>query len=653
MPLMPICADNSFRRNCDTSQLERMDTCPTNSRTSIMKPTRLPLKHLRILVALSFLMLISPGLAASQQIDWRIKDPFRLIKYETSSSDYSIPKGQSAFEFITARMATANRDKLPPIDDTHWKEIMDPKKRESYIFPKKQKATAWLTERIAGRCLWVYQERREEIDCSDRFEFEAITQFGGGDPTLSVKPLSGARDITPLRAVVRDRLILGLGDSFASGEGNPDKPTEVSTEVISELAKANANISTTGRWMKDAPAWVKSRAEWFDLQCHRSMFSQHVLAAMRIASANPRESVTLVPLACSGAEVMDGLLTPQKDPPGGGKRVSDSQLNLAVKYLCRQDPLKDRRENPLSVIRKEFQRGKTGRKELRPVKQDTYRCQGELRKPDAVLLSIGGNDVGFASAIAWATIPNGYRNFFGFLGIRAVQWAKEQVCPDASIMEDYRCAKNGPDSKYRIENWLPAYYKALAVELDETELAPKGSRKVYLTAYPNLLRLEDGETLCDEDRSEDAVEQVRTRLKSFLNPRKWQLEITKEEMNALQVGFFEPITREMKIASNNHGWTFVDSHVPKMIKNGICSGYQRKNGIVNYPHVRNGGWYPERPDQIWAYDTTRQRWFRNTNDSVLFQTDGSAGYMNGAFHPDFRAHALIADELFTVIGTRW
>lgn len=68
---------------------------------------------------------------------------------------------------------------------------------------------------------------------------------------------------------------------------------------------------------------------------------------------------------------------------------------------------------------------------------------------------------------------------------------------------------------------------------------------------------------------------------------------------------------------------------------------------------RQGEWYPQKPTEEWAFDVSKQRWFRNTNDSLLFQTDDTSGSINGAFHPDFRMHAFIADVLAEEIRQKW
>jgi hypothetical protein len=72
----------------------------------------------------------------------------------------------------------------------------------------------------------------------------------------------------------RDVLIVSMGDSLASGEGNPDVPV------------------SSGR-----------PATWKDGRCHRSAKSGPSLAAKAYEDASPHTSVTFLSMACSGAEV--------------------------------------------------------------------------------------------------------------------------------------------------------------------------------------------------------------------------------------------------------------------------------------------------------------------------------------------------------------
>ena len=73
--------------------------------------------------------------------------------------------------------------------------------------------------------------------------------------------------------IVQDFLIVSIGDSIASGEGNPDLPP---------------------RFQDD--------------QCHRSASAGPARAARAIEDADARTSVTFLHLACSGASIIEGLL---------------------------------------------------------------------------------------------------------------------------------------------------------------------------------------------------------------------------------------------------------------------------------------------------------------------------------------------------------
>ncbi|HKG35923.1 MAG TPA: SGNH/GDSL hydrolase family protein [Solirubrobacterales bacterium] len=84
----------------------------------------------------------------------------------------------------------------------------------------------------------------------------------------------GDGETTPLS----DHLIVSLGDSVASGEGNPDRPARV------------------GR-----------PAEWTSRRCHRSGRSGPALAAREVAGDDLGRVVLL---GCSGATIQTGLLRP-------------------------------------------------------------------------------------------------------------------------------------------------------------------------------------------------------------------------------------------------------------------------------------------------------------------------------------------------------
>ncbi|MBB1274815.1 hypothetical protein [Psychromonas sp. SR45-3] len=596
------------------------------------------------IIIIYFFVLVS-SVASSNQLEWEVKEPFRFIKSDVERSKFSINKEETALAFIKNRMSRKDRKLLPPYNLTYWNTDINADRRllEDYIFPSKHQVFSKLTENVAGECKWKYQDQTSQENCVNGFKFYAKTQFGKGSSRLSVIILS-SDEVIEADVIVKDRLILGIGDSFASGEGNPDYPTVVSKNGIITLAAAHKETNITGRWMEDAKnKWVENAAEWLDKQCHRSFFSQHIMASLKLAGINPHETITVVPLACSGAEVLDGVLIPQKSPPGGGKFVKESQVNFAVKHLCRNGTIR--------IVNKAFYRGYTGKNSRNLEIQGMYRCDGELRKPDAVFVSVGGNDVGFAPSIAWATIPNSYRHLGGLLAVNITHKAIKPVCPKYTGQSI--CSKNKPVGKDRIKYWLPEYYQWFSEQLTQTGLVEDQS-KVYLTAYPNPTFIEDGVTFCGKDRSIDLNEQARSKLLKGFWTQRWDLGITQSEMHDLNVGLIEPLYSEMKKSAEKYGWNFIDSYTSDLLSKGICAGYTRQDkNIPIYPHVRHGVWYPSDPSIAWAYDVDKSRWFRNTNDSILFQTDQTDSGMNGAFHPDFRTHALIADHLSTKVKNHW
>ena len=555
-----------------------------------------------------------------------------------------------------ARYYQNSIEKETPVKDSVWSSVTNIKQRvpKDYIFPKSIPVTANLSKNFIGMCRWSYHESQKNQDCKEAFKFSALTQLAKGDAQLKVVLPSGEVINSDIR--VRDRLILGLGDSFASGEGNPDIPTKLNHNYIDNLPIKYPD-QKNGRWMKKVTKWKEKNATWLDKQCHRSLLSQHVLVSLRLAFRNAHESVTLLPLACSGAEVLDGLLTPQHSPPGGGEVVKESQVNVAIRELCP--------DQNILINKSAYLKGSSGSLKMKQMmNQDSYICKGEIRKPDAILLSIGGNDIGFARVIAWAVAADRGRNAAGKVAVGLTKKYAETICPypmgkDTNGKE--RCNVAPPDASFRIKNWLPRYYEYLNNKFTEAGLTCKKNSSandcaisnVYLTAYPTPLYLGDSQTLCDIESSGDANEQIRTFVPKISNPKAWQLRFKKEELSAISVGLIQPITKLMKQTSFLNNWNFVDNYLDTIKPHGVCVGYKPVNGKPQYIHTIKGKWYPISPLEEKAYSTDRQRWFRSPNDAVLFQTETDSFGIQGAYHPDQRVHAAIADSLYEEIDKNW
>ncbi len=158
---------------------------------------------------------------------------------------------------------------------------------------------------------------------------------GAYEVLLTVRGQDGQAATTMQRVVLKDLLMVSIGDSYASGEGNPDVPR---------------GPTTPGSWQ--------------DRRCHRSRFAGPAQAAWELERRDPQSTVTFLSYACSGAQIRKGLigeylgLIPQWPP-------IPPQIKAAATLLC-GDELCDRLADPTI---------------------------------DVLLISIGGNDVGFSASV--------------------------------------------------------------------------------------------------------------------------------------------------------------------------------------------------------------------------------------------------------------
>ena len=152
---------------------------------------------------------------------------------------------------------------------------------------------------------------------------------------LEITTADGQKMTTQRDVPFRDYLIVSLGDSIASGEGNPDR-------ICLPLTCPPCSTPET----------------WQDRPCHRSSLSGPSQAARLIETGDPTTSVTFVHLACSGAQVTRGILYAWPGIEPDGDRKVPPQADVLAQLM-----------------------------------------KGWGRKPDAVLVSIGANDAEFAEAV--------------------------------------------------------------------------------------------------------------------------------------------------------------------------------------------------------------------------------------------------------------
>ena len=99
---------------------------------------------------------------------------------------------------------------------------------------------------------------------------------------------------------VIDMLIVSIGDSYASGEGNPEKVLNIGSDEF-QVFWADDGAMSDG-------STLVSRISLDHIRSHRSTLAGPAQAALAIEEAQPNSSVTFISTAASGATVSEGLL---------------------------------------------------------------------------------------------------------------------------------------------------------------------------------------------------------------------------------------------------------------------------------------------------------------------------------------------------------
>ncbi len=585
------------------------------------------------------------------QIRWRVENPFRFF---TDPSDTEVHRAtfaslsptERARPVLSAEHALSQRHPEGWAGTMYRKTCWDgtqnrhvcPDKGD-YINPSGHKVLVsvegvadpavtcvWLTAPLGGpRPRGVVLSR----PCADVVRFDVPYPAG-----LKVSLEVGGVEVASETIKVRDILIAGIGDSFASGEGNPDVPVRFSRERAADYGSAGRSSDLTGYPARVGPwkqigdeLFIEENARWLDQACHRSLYSFELRAALQIAVEDPHRAVTYIGFPCSGAEVTWGAFLRYKGNEWVPRPPDLSQISAIADAQC------GKKEAPLQDLPEAYHmRGVIpelkGGLELR-------KCPIELaRRVDLVFVSIGGNDIGFARLLANAVLSD--ESLLKTLG----GWFGEI---------------NGNEEAEELLERLGDRYKALNRALHGVLHIPwDESDRIVLAAYPPLALLGDGNAVCPDGNGGMEV------LAEFsLSER------AAREGSSLAAKLFEVMAE----SAVTHSWSFADDHRKAFIGRGLCAGFLDNAFSIaddlRLPRLRDGRWVPYNPADYQAY-APRQRWFRTPNDAFMtgnFHVAGSvlqkalkleslswfqvllASTYSGAFHPTAEGHAAIADAV--------
>lgn len=590
------------------------------------------------------------ALPPAPQIIWRVENPFRFFKdpkdTEVHRATYqALGEADKAHPVLAAERALSKR-----LDDG-WADTMYKKTcwndadnrfecpdTNAYVNPTSHRVVVELANAEPEvRCTWLTAPRRGssprgaavEASCGDPVTFD-VPYPGGMGITVEI----AGRQVAAGDIKVRDILVAGIGDSFGSGEGNPDVPVRFSRERSADYGKVDkypdlgGYPARIGAWQRIGDkAFIDESARWLDVACHRSLYSHQIRAALQLAVEDPHRAVTLVDVACSGAEVTTGLFLTYKGNEWVPTPPELSQISALAEAQC------GAREAPMQDLPEAFHIGGAipelkGGVVLRKCDRDV------ARRIDLLFVSIGGNDIGFARLLANVVLADKslVKRLGGWFG---------QVHGDA----ESTALLDRLDERYKALN--RAVHGILYIPWDESD-------RVVLTAYPPLAVLGDGNAVCPDGNAgmevygDFSLSEARARESSQLAER---------------------LHTVMANSAKTHGWSFADAHRKAFNGRGLCAGFTDNAFSVaddlRLPRKIDGVWQPYNPADYKAYDT-RERWFRTPNDAFMtgnFHISGSlflrvlklqslswfqillASTYGGAFHPTAEGHAAIADAV--------
>jgi lysophospholipase L1-like esterase len=237
-------------------------------------------------------------------------------------------------------------------------------------------------------CAWSFDDGDgplRQINASCDSEVKLRVRYGRTTVATVDIPLGdGTAQRVVTEIAVRDLLIAGLGDSIAAGEGDPDQAVQLEGGFCfrrfggGQYYRPGRAGFTGDRSCENGPAsdaaakdWARHGARWMSPACHRSLYSYQVRVALALAIEQPHLAVTFLPLACSGASIEAGMF--------GSQSFDDCPSVVGIDTCSGSAPAQ-----------------LTELKDL----MDELHKQGSQRNLDMILLSIGANDVSFASVVA-------------------------------------------------------------------------------------------------------------------------------------------------------------------------------------------------------------------------------------------------------------
>jgi lysophospholipase L1-like esterase len=586
----------------------------------------------------------------SPQIVWEVKSRFRLFRNEADflrhvaadrgdgvlAAEERLARDSDGRGWAKDVVGSLCVDAVGEISETCERDG----RRENYLAPTEHHVAVALTNAPTdATCAWTFDNGDEPSQvfntaCSD----DVSLWVRYGRPTITTVEIALPDQTTQrltTEILVRDLLVAGLGDSIASGEGNPDRPIALASDGFCFrrlLDSGRGDYFRPGRAgyhgdktcdepTRNDAEWAGAGALWMNAACHRSLYSYQLRTALTLAIENPHLAVTYLPLGCSGATIADGLL--------GSQPANETMCGAAGGRPCPS-------RVPAQVVG------------LRDLLARARRDRPD-RQLDLLLLSIGANDIGFSGLVANVIIHEGIeRALFKRTGV----------------------IKTIDQAQLILERDLPGHFAKLRAALKP--LAGTLAHVIYVSyANPGL----SGGEPCPGGREgfdvhpAFAVDGARLKEAAAFMAQTFSPRLKALAQCTGSVICMDPASEAM---------TFVDAHQSAFADHGFCvrssqdPDFDRDCFSVTGESFQTspvaGATDPllcEREPQEFRAYAPRGRWIRTANDSyfaAMTYPDGlpatlqpsdihdavwgvlSAVY-GGAIHPTAQGHAAIADAV--------
>lgn len=389
---------------------------------------------------------------------------------------------------------------------------------------------------------------------------------------------------------VIDMLIVSIGDSYASGEGNPEMAFVVGFPdgpPKFEPVWADDGVSSGIPVFPNLSTGVGKD----HYRSHRSTLAGPAQAALAIERAQPNSSVTFVSTAASGATINEGLLNP---------------------YDGQEDPF-----------------------QLAPMDAQIDQVKNLVgnRTIDYLFISIGGNDVGFTNIIKSLVLHGGAENPITNVTCLGDQHPDRIFClVDAAfhtgnwnLVEDSFLADPILNivNASGLDSLRTNLFRALNQRIVDEDLKIDA---IWITPYPDpfLKRGIDGQL----DWCPQMLAGITPAGKIDRNEMEWALE------NVLG-----PLNQVIQDAADEFGWHYVGDIEQRFRGHGIC--LDQPYAPIDYP----GNPFP---GDVEPPTNPNMRWFRRASESEVIQ-GGSRVNTTGTMHPNELGHQAIAEELSELI----